>query len=639
MNNLIKEDSPYLRQHAQNPVWWQPWCDEAFQKAREKNKLIFLSIGYSTCHWCHVMERESFEDETIGEQLNKNFVSIKVDREEMPHVDKYYQDVHYLLQRRGGGWPLTIIMLPNREVIFAATYLPKSSRNGMMGLGELLQFLHKKTIESPDEVSKSAKSITEAIGRMQNLRTPPKPIESGILDDFVQNIANSFDEKYKGIGDAPKFPHASTFTALIEIGQMSKNNEALKMAHDAYTAMAMGGIYDQIEGGFYRYSVDERWEIPHFEKMLYTNAELLTGYARLYANSPKSLYKETIEGIVGAMNERFLQDGLYVSASDADSEGEEGKYFVFKYKEARKALLEAGFDVTNVKELLQFWQITPGGNFENSTSNPYRSLEIAPPNVAKAKKALQKLRSKVAFPFIDTKVLTSWNGLMIVGLFEAGEWVNRVYRDLGFKVLDRLLESLHVKDVLYHQWLRGSSLRVVGLLEDYAFLSEALIYAYTISGKEDYLAMARKLAFKAKEQFYRNGTWYLSADGFEAKAPLEDASYKSASATMMHVLLKLALIDGDLSLKDEVENMLRLVSGAIAKHPHAYPEMLRVCGAFLSDMVALHVKSDLREKACYQTSQNPRILVITSKENEAKACTFGNCFAQGELENVLLQIP
>jgi uncharacterized protein YyaL (SSP411 family) len=638
MNQLKHEDSPYLQQHSTNPVWWWPWSDEAFLRAKEENKLIFLSIGYSTCHWCHVMERESFEDSAIAQRLNRDFISIKVDREEMPHIDKYYQDVHYILQRRGGGWPLTIIMLPNREVIFATTYLPKNNRNGMMGLGELLQFLHKKTIESSDEVNQSAKSIAEAIKRMQNLRTPPQPINESILEKFIQNIEDNFDMEFKGIGNAPKFPHASTFTALIEVGLFAKNKKALLMAREAYIAMAMGGICDQIEGGFYRYSVDERWEIPHFEKMLYTNAELLVGFSRLYANDPNALYENRVEGIINAMNEWFLSDGLYVSASDADSQGEEGRYFVFDYKDAKNALLGANFDEKNTNEILSYWHITPSGNFENKTTNPYCTNIQAPQNIEKAKEVLKKLRQKINRPFIDNKILTSWNALFITGLFEAGQWIDERYLKMGFKVLDKLLDSLHVKGVLYHQKLHGSPLKIKALLEDYAFLTEALVNAYSISGEKKYFNLARELACEAKGKFYKNLSWQLSDDGFIAKAPLEDASYKSAAATMMGVLLKIALIDGDLKLKEEVEKMVFLESGSIVKHPYAYPEMIRILLMLLGQPIALHVKKDSRKEALKKIAQNPMITLVCSDYSQAKACGYGSCFAEGKLDDVIVQI-
>jgi hypothetical protein len=636
MNRLKDEDSPYLLQHAKNPVWWFPWSDEAFLKAQNEDKLIFLSIGYSTCHWCHVMEKESFENEAIANELNENFISIKVDREEMPHIDKYYQDVHYLLQRRAGGWPLSIVMLPNRKVVFAGTYLPAQSKNGMMGFLQLLQFFVEKKRNSADELAKSAISITQAIMRMQNFKDSPKEFDENVLKDFIKNIKESFDAIDKGVGSAPKFPHASTFSNLLELSSLMDDEDGFKIAKESLEAMALGGIYDQIEGGFYRYSVDKQWQIPHFEKMLYTNAELLVSLSKLYAKSPSSFLKDKICGIVEAMNERFLTKNLYMSASDADSLGEEGRYFVFKYDAAKKALLESGFDTQSADEILKYFNITPDGNFENKTSNPYCKNFFYPNRLDEAKKILKKLRSKTPFPFIDTKILTSWNALMVTGLFEAGKWVDKSYFNLGFKVLDSLINSLHVNGVLYHQMVLNSPLKVKGLLEDYAFLVEALITAYSFSAQNKYLLLAKELAFEAKESFYRNGSWYLSKDGFEAKAPLEDASYKSAAACMMYQLLRLALIEGNMGLKSEVQKMAYLASGAIIKYPHAYPEMMRTFSALLRNFIVLHVPLKQVSKAHSLTSQNPLVLIVASKESKTRACTFGSCLQEGELEDVLL---
>uniref|UniRef100_UPI003FA1AF2E thioredoxin domain-containing protein n=1 Tax=Sulfurospirillum cavolei TaxID=366522 RepID=UPI003FA1AF2E len=272
-NELIHEDSPYLLQHAHNPVNWMAWSDKALAKAKEENKLIFLSIGYSTCHWCHVMERETFEDELSAKVLNDAYVSIKVDREEMPDLDKYYQDVHYLLTKRAGGWPLSIIMTPQQQVIFAGTYLPPQSAQGRMGFRELTSFIKGKFDDAYEEVQKSALSIEAAIKQYERSFEQKEHIDAGtVLETFVGKVKASYDDISKGIGSAPKFPHASTWNALLDIYQKTGNLEALYMSEDALTAMARGGINDQIEGGFYRYSVDEAWVIPHFEKMLYTNA-------------------------------------------------------------------------------------------------------------------------------------------------------------------------------------------------------------------------------------------------------------------------------------------------------------------------------------------------------------------------------
>jgi len=564
-NELINEDSPYLRQHAHNPVNWMSWSDRVLQKAKEENKLIFLSIGYSTCHWCHVMERETFEDESSASILNHDFISIKVDREEMPDLDKYYQDVHYLLTKRSGGWPLSIIMTPDQKVIFAGTYLPPKSAQGRMGFRDLFSFINDKFHNDFQAIDKSAKSIEEALREYEKACEQREDIDKSVLDAFVNHVKASFDDTHKGIGTAPKFPHASTFSTLLDIYQETGHLKALYMSEDALEAMARGGINDQIEGGFYRYSVDEAWVIPHFEKMLYTNAELIEVYAKLYAINPKPLYKEVIEKTIQAMDERFLKNGLYFSASDADSEGEEGKYFVFKYQEVKDKLLESGFDEKECEEVLDYFGIMRAGNFEHGTTNPCLKEMTKPAKLVETTEILKSMRQNVSYPFIDTKILTSWNALMVSALFRASK------NEKAKILLDTLLHSLHVNGVLYHQLVFGSSLKVEGLLEDYAFLIEALIEAK----EEKYLELAQQLAQEAMDKFYKEGVWYLSDKAFIAKAPLEDNSYKSAMATMIKNLFALSKLNHDESLHVKAKGMLESVAGSLKKYPHAYPEAIK----------------------------------------------------------------
>jgi len=395
-NALIHEDSPYLLQHAHNPVDWMAWNETSLLKAKEENKLIFLSIGYSTCHWCHVMERETFEDEVSAQLLNDSFVSIKVDREEMPDLDKYYQDVHYLLTKRSGGWPLSIIMTPEQQVIFAGTYLPPVSAQGRMGFRELTSFIKGKFDDDFEEVQKSAQSIEAALKHYERSFEQKSHIDKvAVVEAFVSNVKASYDDVSKGVGSAPKFPHASTWNALLDIYTHTKNLEALYMSEDALFAMANGGINDQIEGGFYRYSVDEAWVIPHFEKMLYTNAELIEVYAKLYKLTCKSHFQDVVQKSIEAMDERFLKEGLYLSASDADSEGEEGKYFVFKYAQAKEALLKGGLSEVETKAIMDYFGITKFGNFEHQTTNPILTCNEKPARLDEAIAILKEERQKV----------------------------------------------------------------------------------------------------------------------------------------------------------------------------------------------------------------------------------------------------
>jgi uncharacterized protein len=564
-NALIHEDSPYLLQHAHNPVDWMAWNETSLLKAKEENKLIFLSIGYSTCHWCHVMERETFEDEKSAQLLNASYVSIKIDREEMPDLDKYYQDVHYLLTKRSGGWPLSIIMTPVQQVIFAGTYLPPHSGNGRMGFCELIGFIKGKFDDDFSEVQKSAQSIEAAIKHYERSFEQKQPIEkSALIESFVAKVKESFDDVSKGIGNAPKFPHASTWNALLDIYTQTGNLEALYMSEDALGAMARGGINDQIEGGFYRYSVDEAWVIPHFEKMLYTNAELIEVYAKLFTITQNPFYKEVVQRTIDAMDERFLKEGMYLSASDADSEKEEGKYFVFGFLEAKEALLSAGFSESESKAVMDYFGITKFGNFEHQRTNPVLTCNDKSLRLNEAIAILKQERQKVAYPFIDTKILTAWNALMVTALLEAG------YRDKGLNLLETLLNSLHVNGVLYHQILLGSTLKIEGLLEDYAFVIEALLKT-----KENYyVEIAKALSLQAMEKFYKEETWYLSDKAFRAKAVLEDNSYKSPLSTMIKNLF-------ELGEREKARGMLETFGGNLQKYAHAYPEAVRAVTLYM----------------------------------------------------------
>ncbi len=638
-NDLKYEDSPYLKQHENNPVNWMAWSEKAFKKAKKEDKLIFLSIGYSTCHWCHVMEKESFEDEEVARILNKDYISIKVDREEMPDVDKYYQDIHYIINQRGGGWPLSVVLLPNKEVIFAATYIPKENRGQMMGFKSILNMLDKKYKNEAKEVLQISENIKDAYERYKNFRTPPVKLDEKVIYEFIKNSKQSFDDEHKGFGHAPKFPHASTLDVLLKVYKLTKDKDAFDMAKNSLFTISTGGINDQIEGGFYRYSVDEEWMIPHFEKMLYTNAELLSAYSELYDLQPDLHVKDVIAQTVEAMNERFLYNGLYFSASDADSEGEEGKYFVFSFKEAKNALKMGGFDENESNEILEFFNISEFGNFEHNLSNPHVTSKSAPKNLLKAKSVLKELRSKVEYPFIDTKILTSWNALFISALFDAGEKVDEKYLKMAKNSLDKLIKTMYKDEKLYHQILPNSTLKVEALLEDYAFLSEALLKAYMQTNLKNYLELAQALIKQASEKFYKNGRWYLG--GFKSFATLEDNAYKSSLASIIHATSTLALLNGDAKLFDEAKKMFLLNLSNFAKYPNAYPSGLFTWIILNKKQTLLKVPKKQFEKTKKRVKglKNPLILVIQSDEDIFQACEISSCYAYGEdLEKVLEEV-
>jgi uncharacterized protein YyaL (SSP411 family) len=629
-NKLINEDSPYLQQHAHNPVEWYPWGDEAFQKAKKENKLIFLSIGYSTCHWCHVMERESFENEEVAEILNKDFISIKVDREEYPHIDRHYQDIYALMNQRGGGWPLTIVMTPNKKVFFSATYLPAENSFGRGGLKSTLKMLYSVYTNKKDEVLKSADSIEAAMKQRGSANHNQKvSLDIEIADKFVNNISSGFDLKNKGIGSAPKFPHATSLDTLLDVYRITGNESAKLMATDSLKAMSNGGIYDQIEGGFYRYSVDEMWMIPHFEKMLYTNAELIEAYANAYAITHEERFKTVIKETIQNINERFLKEDMYFSASDADSDGEEGKYFVFDYKQSLEDLIKSGFSNSDAKEVLNYFSIYKGGNFEHGKTNPYLGGMDKPKELEKAKKILRANREKKNYAFIDHKIQTSWNAMYIKSLFKSAKYVDNSFSKQALKSIDSILKNLYINGELYHQMIVGKKPKVKGYLEDYSFLISALIEAYQVNFDEKYLKIAKELSDTSVMKFYKNGVWYMSDDEFEAKAEFYDASYRSAKAVMIENLFKIAILTDNLKLHGFANESLESNLAVLKSLPEQYPYGLKTyLQSLLSNVLIKSTKENLlKNRALFKNIKYPYVLLKPSADKNFLACKIDRCFA------------
>ncbi|HHH50994.1 MAG TPA: thioredoxin domain-containing protein [Campylobacterales bacterium] len=623
-NELIHEDSPYLQQHAHNPVDWYPWGDKAFQKAKKDNKLIFLSIGYSTCHWCHVMERESFENRDIADILNRYYISIKVDREEYPNIDKHYQEIYRMMNNRSGGWPLTVIMTPNAEVFFTATYIPAKERYGYKGLGQVLNEIHNLYINQKDKVLKSANSIKNATQKLLNSKhNSYDKLDKDIAKEFIYEVKQSYDSRYKGLGKQPKFPHATTWDTLLDIYRINQNKKAKDMVIQSLKAMTKGGINDQIEGGFYRYSTDEAWIIPHFEKMLYTNAELIESYANAYKITGENIFLDTIEQTIENINSRFKVDNLYYSASDADSDGVEGRYFLFTYDESYKALLDAGFDKSEAKKTLKYFNITEFGNFEEEQTNPYITKDNKPKELNKIKEILKSIRAKRNYPFIDKKIQTSWNSLYIHALFKANHSID------ALKSLDTLLSKLYIKGELYHQMLLGKSPKVKAYLEDYAFLIDTLIDAYEVSLDKKYLNLANNLTQKAINKFYKNSKWMMSDDNFVSVADLYDASYRSAMAVMIQNMLKLSLLGDDFDIYQLAKNMLLSQAKRLNQTPSSYPYAIKVAISIQHPWIVLKSnKSNLeKNRDLISKIEYPYLLIKDENQSEYSACTMEKCFA------------
>ena len=590
INHLKDELSPYLQQHADNPVDWYPWSDEAFAKALKENKPIFLSIGYSSCHWCHVMEHESFEDKATAKILNKHFVSIKVDREERPDIDKHFQEVYQLMNGRGGGWPTSIFLTEDLKPFYSATYIPDEPKYGMMSFSSLLEVIADKY--------KNEKSVlvSEADKILHHLSTKDSKIQATKLDTSIINrvldqAKQLFDSEHGGFNKAPKFPQASTLDLLLDLYKITGDKDALNMAALSLSAMAKGGLRDLVEGGFCRYSTDNEWLVPHFEKMTYDNALLSEVYLKAYHATGHDFYKDVAFETLNFMIEKMSEDALFYSASDADTEGEEGKYFVYTYDKALRSFEKAGIPSKAHEKLAKALHMTKDGNFEGKNivrvDDP-KALDI--PYYKEAIEALAKRRDKRVHPFIDTKIIVSWNAMMIKSLFVAGR-TDKKYLKLAIKSLDALLRSMYTNSELYHSTLIGKKPKIKAFLEDYAYLTEALIEAYNSTLNEVYLVTATKLANNAIEKYFDKGKWKFSRGEFETDADIYDSSYPSSVATMISALYSISSLV-DIVYKKFVFKTLEIYSYDVMRQPISTPKMSKMVIRYLKDDVIIKAREE-----------------------------------------------
>ena len=622
-NALIKEHSPYLQQHVHNPVNWYPWGKEALDKAKKENKLIFLSIGYSTCPWCHVMEEESFTDVEVAKILNNNFISIKVDREAYSHIDKKYQKLYMAVHNKRGGWPLSVFMSSKQEVFFIGTYIPKEEGYGSKGLLKLL----------PSFVTLQEKrdALTEAIRKYNKIdrnQTLKITLTKKIIDRVVSKIGKEFDALNGGFSSRPKFPEASKLELLLDIYHLNGDKKAYSMAEKTLQKMVEGGIYDQIGGGFFRYATDYEWQIPHFEKMLYINAELIAVYVKIYEMTEDKLYKKVVDETIAQMEKNYMQEGVYLSASDADSDGEEGGYFIYEYFEIKSALKVKGWELKEIEGALAYLGIEEDGNIDGDLSHTHIVGERVPVKLDKMKAYLKAVRHKRIFPFIDKKINTAWNAMMIKALFVASR-INDKYLGLAEKRLEKLLEVTYKNEVLYHQVLLHQAPTQKALLEDYAFLIDALLAGHERTYEMNYLMLAETLTKEALSKFYRGQCWYLSDDGIKTYADFDDRHYTSALSVMLENLLKMATLREKVKYTIVVEETLSAMGKVLEMHPESASKLVHTFLRFKMGNVIVHAK---KEKL--QIAQNklddvkyPFLLSSVQESDEYLACKTTMCFA------------
>ncbi|WP_048126518.1 MULTISPECIES: thioredoxin domain-containing protein [unclassified Methanosarcina] len=594
-NRLINEKSPYLLQHAYNSVDWYPWGEEAFEKARKENKPVFLSIGYSTCHWCHVMAHESFEDEEIARLMNETFVSIKVDREERPDIDNIYMTVCQIILGRG-GWPLSIIMTPGKKPFFAGTYIPKKSRFNQTGMLELVPRIKEIWNQQHEDVLDSAEKITSTIQNMI-VESAGEGLGKEIIEEAYEELLESFDTEYGGFGGAPKFPTPHKISFLLRYWKRSGNPEALHIAEHTLDNMRSGGIYDHLGSGFHRYSTDNMWLLPHFEKMLYDQALTAIAYTEAYQVTGKDLYKETAEGILDyVLRDLTSPEGGFYCGEDADVEGEEGKYYLWTIEEVRSIL---GPDDSEL--ITKMFNLKRGGNFEEEirgrkTETNLFYMVLSPDSLATeleipveevenrvqcAREKLLAARYERKRPSMDDKILTDWNGLMIAA-FAKGFQVFRKqkYLKAAEKAADFIMETLYSPgNRLLHRYRDGAA-GISGTSDDYAFLIHGLLELYEADFQLRYLKAAVSLNNELFEHFWDpvSGGLYFTANDSEAlifrKKEFTDAAIPSGNSVEMLNLLRLSRIIADPELEGTADRLERAFSDMIKKAPSGYTQFL-----------------------------------------------------------------
>lgn len=586
-NRLVHETSPYLLQHAHNPVDWYPWSDEAFAKAKEENKPVLLSIGYSACHWCHVMERESFQNEQIAELMNNLFINIKVDREERPDVDEIYMNAVQMLTGRG-GWPMTMFLTPDRHPFYGGTYFPPQDRHGMPGFPRILQGVAQAYRDKPDDVQKSVGQILSALNQMSHSDDHEHAFAPDAIGKAAEQIASAYDAENGGLGQAPKFPNPGVYELFLRQHHHSGTERFLNMVTHTLTKMMLGGIYDHLGGGFHRYSVDEKWLVPHFEKMLYDNAQLVRTLALLYRATGNKLFRRVMEETLDYLIREMLHsEGGFYSTQDADSEGEEGNFFVWSRKEINQILGEEDGEI-----FTRVYDVTELGNFEGKNIlHPILTVAQAAglfkktPDqietlIAQAKQKLFAARENREKPFRDEKIITSWNGLMLSGLAEALKISAKPsFLAAAHRTIQLIFTKMFSDGLLLHTYKDGNA-KQLGFLDDYAFLAVGLLDFYETTLERSALERAVELTEVMVREFWDSseGGFFYTGNSHEQlisrTKPVFDASVPSGNAKATELLLRLYHSTGKEDFLGKAETVLRSYSHAMESQPFGFAHML-----------------------------------------------------------------
>jgi uncharacterized protein YyaL (SSP411 family) len=594
-NRLASQKSPYLLQHAENPVDWYPWNEEAFEKAKREDKPIFLSIGYSTCHWCHVMAHESFEDEAVAKLMNDTFVNIKVDREERPDIDKVYMGVCQMMTG-SGGWPLTIIMTPEKQPFFAATYIPKENRFGRLGLTSLIPEIKKLWISEKARIDETVERIKSALENTA-VKEAPSSLDKDTITLAIAKLSERFDEKHGGFGKAPKFPSSHNLLLLLRHWKRTKDEWALFMVEKTLKEMRKGGIFDHVGYGFHRYSTDCEWLVPHFEKMLYDQAMLIMAYTEVYQITKTNEYAQVVDEIITYITRDLMSsEGVFYSAEDADSEGEEGKFYTWSIDEVKGIL-----NSKEAKVVTTAYSLKSNGNYQDEANGKLTGMNI--PHIVQENESLVKKlsmeldeltgildtsreklfqsREKRVRPLRDDKVLADWNGLMITALAKASRVLdNQEYLAYAEKAVKFILEKMVTdENTLYHVFKDGES-TIPAFLDDYAFLIWGLIELFETTFKPKYLENAKTLISKMLEHFWddKGKGFFFTSDESEKLLVRQKEAYDGAipsgnSIALMDLIL-LAQILGEAELEQKATETLETFSSDIVRSYTGFGMML-----------------------------------------------------------------
>jgi uncharacterized protein len=586
-NRLSAETSPYLLQHADNPVDWYPWGEEAFERARSEDRPILLSIGYSACHWCHVMEHESFEDDETARVMNELFVNVKVDREERPDVDSIYMTAVQSMTGHG-GWPMTVFLTPDGAPFYGGTYFPPEPRHGLPSFRQLLVAIDEAFRHRRDEVDRNAAGLRDALERSAQLRAPAARLETGLLDDAFRGLATRYDARYGGFGDAPKFPQPMTLEFLLRHHARTGDDSALDMLVHTLRRMARGGMYDQVGGGFHRYSVDARWLVPHFEKMLYDNALLARLYLHAYQATGDEELRRVAEEVVGYVRREMTSpEGGFYSAQDADSEGEEGKFYVWTQDE-----IDAALGPRDGPLFRRYYGVTAAGNFEGRNILHVQADAAAVAAdagvgeaelvalVERGRRALYAARAERVWPARDDKVITAWNAMMLQALAVAARVLGGdEYRAVALRNAEFLLRELRPDGRLKRTWRDGRA-RIDAFLEDHALLADALLSLYEATFDPRWVREARALGDTLLDRFWddEEGMFYDTPAHGERLVirprNADDNATPSGNSAATLMLLRLSVFTGEPRYERVAARVLRDMGGLLERAPLAFGHLL-----------------------------------------------------------------